>query len=152
MRIISQNGLLSIPFKKKAIMESQEVSEGVFRVWMDDRIMGDYGSQEEAAYVIEQISVQIDEACSPDHYVGTIRFPGSSTSRPERKTDDSWDDADLDRLDMSRKSTMPLRRSGIKTVGQLRKMSIKELRNIRNIGQKSIDEITEAMRQNGLWN
>lgn len=57
----------------------------------------------------------------------------------------------LDDLDLSVRTYNCLRRHGVRTVEELRKMSDEELRSVRNIGQRCIDEIKERLKEEETW-
>lgn len=71
----------------------------------------------------------------------------------EKDTDGKLDAFTIDELDLSVRSYNCLRRAGINTVGELRKMSDEELGNVRNMNRRSMEEIKEklaAMERNLL--
>ena len=57
----------------------------------------------------------------------------------------------LDDLDLSVRTYNCLRRHGVRTVEELRKLIDEELRSVRNIGQWCIDEIKERLKEEETW-
>ena len=55
----------------------------------------------------------------------------------------------LDSLELTVRSYNALKRAGINTIDELRKLSIDELRNIRNLGQKCFEEIVSKLANKG---
>ena len=55
----------------------------------------------------------------------------------------------LDSLELTARSYNALKRTGINTIYELRKLSIDELRNIRNLGQKCFEEIVSKLADKG---
>ena len=55
----------------------------------------------------------------------------------------------LDSLELTVRSYNALKRAGIHTIDELRKLSIDELRNIRNLGQKCFEEIVSKLADKG---
>lgn len=62
-------------------------------------------------------------------------------TEPEPACQPQNDDTLIDELDLSVRSYNCLKRAGINTVGELRRLQDKDYRNIRNLGRKSIEEI-----------
>ncbi len=56
----------------------------------------------------------------------------------------------IEELDMSVRSTNSLRRSGINTVDELTSKSAEDMMKIRNLGKKSLEEITQKLHSLGL--
>lgn len=55
----------------------------------------------------------------------------------------------LDSLELTVRSYNALKRAGINAVDELRKLSLEELRNIRNLGQKCFEEIVSKLADKG---
>ena len=55
----------------------------------------------------------------------------------------------LDSLELTVRSYNALKRAGINSIDELRKLSIDELRNIRNLGQKCFEEIVSKLADKG---
>ena len=55
------------------------------------------------------------------------------------------EDMTIDELELSVRSYNCLKRAGIDTVAKLKAMTVEELRTVRNLGQKGIDEIKEKL-------
>ena len=53
MRIISQDETIIMPFDD-VVLETQVMNDGSWRVWANEKVMGDYGSRQEAVYVMEK--------------------------------------------------------------------------------------------------
>lgn len=66
--------------------------------------------------------------------------------------DDYYDDADIEELDFSVRTYNCLRRAGITTVSQLKQMTIVDLKKIKNLGSKSLKEITQKVELFGADN
>jgi len=76
-----------------------------------------------------------------------------STSLPKRTNDDSELKpflAAVDALGLSARSFNSLDRAGIKFLGELVLMSENEIKNIKNLGKKSLDEINECLIEHGF--
>ena len=56
----------------------------------------------------------------------------------------------LDSLELKVRSYNALKRAGINTVDELKKLSLEELRNIRNLGQKCFEEIVSKLADKGF--
>lgn len=56
----------------------------------------------------------------------------------------------LDSLELTVRSYNALKRAGINTIDELRKQSIDDLRNIRNLGQKCFEEIVSKLADKGF--
>jgi DNA-directed RNA polymerase subunit alpha len=59
-------------------------------------------------------------------------------------------DVKVDDLDFSNRTYNCLKRQGIETLEELRNYSEEELMNIRNFGQKSLDEVIEKLKEYNL--
>ena len=66
--------------------------------------------------------------------------------------DDYYDDDGIEELDFSVRTYNCLRRAGITTVSQLKQMTIEDLKKVRNLGSKSIDEILQRVELAGVDN
>ena len=62
-----------------------------------------------------------------------------------KESDRELDSLAIDELDLSVHAYNCLRRTGICTIGELRKMSEADFRNVRNLGRKSMEEIREKL-------
>ena len=56
----------------------------------------------------------------------------------------------VDSLGLSARSFNSLDRAGLKFLGELVLMSENEIKNIKNLGKKSLDEINECLVENGF--
>ncbi len=63
-----------------------------------------------------------------------------------------YDDDGIEDLDFSVRTYNCLRRAGITTVSQLKQMSIDDLKKVRNLGSKSLDEILQRVELTGADN
>ena len=63
-----------------------------------------------------------------------------------------YDDDSIEELDFSVRTYNCLRRAGITTVSQLKQMTIVDLKKVRNLGSKSIEEITQKVELFGADN
>jgi len=70
------------------------------------------------------------------------RSPDDSELKPFMQT--------VDNLGLSARSFNSLDRAGIKFLGELVVMSENEIKNIKNLGKKSLDEINECLSENGF--
>lgn len=68
-------------------------------------------------------------------------------TEPEPVCQPQNDDMLIDELDLSVRSYNCLKRAGINTVGDLRRLQGKDYRNIRNLGRKSIEEIENKLAE-----
>ena len=59
--------------------------------------------------------------------------------------DDYYDDDGIEELDFSVRTYNCLRRAGITTVSQLKQMTIDDLKKVKNLGSKSLDEILQRV-------
>ena len=59
-------------------------------------------------------------------------------------------DVKIDDLDFSNRTYNCLKRQGIETLEELRQMPEEELMNIRNFGQKSLDEVRDKLKEFGF--
>ncbi|MEY4313272.1 MAG: hypothetical protein RLZZ319_781, partial [Actinomycetota bacterium] len=59
-------------------------------------------------------------------------------------------DIRIEELDLTGRSFNCLKREGINTLGQLVNLTEHQLMNIRNFGQKSVDEVLEKLTERGL--
>lgn len=66
--------------------------------------------------------------------------------------DDYYDDDDIEELDFSVRTYNCLRRAGIITVSQLKQMTINDLKKVKNLGSKSLDEILQRVELVGADN
>lgn len=66
--------------------------------------------------------------------------------------DDYYDDDGIEELDFSVRTYNCLRRAGITTVSQLKQMTIDDLKKVRNLGSKSLDEILQRVELVGADN
>ena len=57
----------------------------------------------------------------------------------------------LEELDLSVRSFLCLKRAGIDTVEQLAEMSYSEIRTIRNLGEKSFEEVVKKLAMLGIY-
>ncbi|MEY2846542.1 MAG: hypothetical protein RL076_2088, partial [Chloroflexota bacterium] len=53
----------------------------------------------------------------------------------------------VDQLDLSTRTHNSLRRADITTIGQILQMDEKQLKAVRNLGEKSLDEIRDKVRE-----
>jgi len=72
----------------------------------------------------------------------TRKAPGSNELKPYLVS--------VDALGLSARSFNSLDRSGIKYLGELVLMSDSEIKNIKNLGKKSLDEIKECLMEHGF--
>lgn len=63
-----------------------------------------------------------------------------------------YDDDSIEELDFSVRTCNCLRRAGITTVSQLKQMTIVDLKKIKNLGSKSLKEITQKVELFGADN
>lgn len=72
------------------------------------------------------------------------------TSEITRKSDDKFDSMTIDDLHLTVRSINGLRRAGIEKISELATLSENDLKNIQSIGEKSVNEIIEALEQLGI--
>lgn len=63
---------------------------------------------------------------------------------------ENWQDKSIDELELSVRSYNCLKRAGINTIGELCDRSEEDMRKIRNLGRKSMEEIVAKINQLGL--
>lgn len=63
---------------------------------------------------------------------------------------DNWKDKTIDELELSVRSYNCLKRAGIGTIGELCDRSEEDMKKIRNLGKKSLEEILQKIRDLGL--
>lgn len=63
---------------------------------------------------------------------------------------ENWEDKSIDELELSVRSYNCLKRAGINTIGELCDRSEEDMRKIRNLGRKSMEEIIAKINQLGL--
>ena len=66
------------------------------------------------------------------------------------ETTDNWKDKTIDELELSVRSYNCLKRAGIGTIGELCDRSEEDMKKIRNLGKKSLEEILQKIRDLGL--
>ena len=72
------------------------------------------------------------------------------TSEITRKSDDKFDSMTIDDLHLTVRSINGLRRAGIEKISELATLSETDLKNIQSIGEKSVNEIIDALEQLGI--
>ena len=63
-----------------------------------------------------------------------------------------YDDDSIEELDFNVRTYNCLRRAGITTVSQLKQMTVKDLKKVKNLGSKSLDEILQRVEIIGASN
>ena len=63
---------------------------------------------------------------------------------------DNWKDKTIDELELSVRSYNCLKRAGIGTIGELCDRSEEDMKKIRNLGKKSLEEILLKIKDLGL--
>lgn len=74
---------------------------------------------------------------------------GAPRRGPEEKQ--SLEEMSVEDLELSARSSNCLRKAGIKTVGELLRLTETDLMNIKNFGSKSADEVKEKLAEYGLF-
>ena len=95
----------------------------------------------------EDFRTETTDGCLSDGYFldSFARFLSVLKSRMQPEyTPQALAELDIEELELSVRSYNCLKRAGIHTAGQLLELSDDELRDIRNLGSKSIEEIREA--------
>lgn len=67
-----------------------------------------------------------------------------------KKIEDKFSSMTIDDLDLTVRSTNGLKRANITKVSELKELSYSDLKNINSIGEKSINEIIEALKSIGI--
>lgn len=75
---------------------------------------------------------------------------GMKKETEEPKEQFSIDDVSLDYVNVCRKTRNALYRNGIKTVGEVRRFSEKQLLRIRNVGNEAIKDIVSMLAEYGF--
>ena len=66
--------------------------------------------------------------------------------------DNYYDDGGIEELDFTVRTYNCLRRAGITTVSQLKQMTIEDLKKVKNLGSKSLNEILQRVELFGADN
>ena len=77
-----------------------------------------------------------------------IRVRLEEMSKPENRN--AFDAMDIDCIDFTIRSRNALKRGGYDTIGELRGISRKDLMKIRNMGEKSVNEIADKLKKWGI--
>lgn len=93
--------------------------------------------------------------CGNDGYPESDRKNSNEKESGDKGTEDAsghgeLDDLSIDELDLSVRSFNCLKRAGINTVGDIRKMSRQDLAKVRNIGRNSQEEVIQKLASMGL--
>lgn len=139
MRLTDQEKRYDIPYESAVINIIKVDNETVVvaadigdsRWWM-----GKYNDEDEARDVMRKLA-----ECYLDGYT-YFHFP---EKRP------AYSDIEIESLELSCRTFNVLRRAGLHTVDQIVGMDEKQLIKLRNMGKKSIEELTAKMKEIGLW-
>ena len=91
---------------------------------------------------------QTDGEKDEDDLDDTLNLDDSSSDdvfRNDKNSEDAGRRTDIDELELSIRTYHCLKRAGIKTVEELQELSDDELKNIRNLGNKSLEEIKRKL-------
>jgi DNA-directed RNA polymerase subunit alpha len=114
----------------------------ILEIWTDGTIKpGDALSH--AAQVLSQYSQTIASFSRPVE-ASELAPAGSTTPAADHIPPDVYD-TPIEELDLTTRTSNCLRRADITKIGQLLQMDQKDLLAVRNLGQKSIDEIREKL-------
>jgi len=80
------------------------------------------------------------------------KIAGKTEQKAEGKTEDKFsiDNESLYNVNICRKTRNALLRNGLKTVGDIRHLSIKQLLKIRNVGSSAINDIISMLAEYGI--
>ena len=67
-----------------------------------------------------------------------------------KKTEDKFASMTIEDLDLTVRSTNGLKRANISKVSELKELTYQDLKNINSIGEKSINEIIDALKSIGI--
>ena len=68
----------------------------------------------------------------------------------QKKEEDIIGSMPIEALELSLRTYNALKNAGLETVGELRNMTRKQLLNVKNLGDKSVDEIEERLKEYGI--
>jgi len=116
------------------------------KITFDIQTDGQIGSVEAFVNALEVMNKQLS-------VFGGVLDVDISTAPVKRNNDDSELKPfmqTVDNLGLSARSFNSLDRAGLKFIGELVLMSENEIKNIKNLGKKSLDEINECLVENGF--
>lgn len=96
-------------------------------------------------YLLENISETLARICD-----ALERIAGQKEEIEEPKEEFNIDNESLYYVNICRKTRNALLRSGYKTVGDIRHLSIKQLMEIRNVGSSAINDIISMLAEYGI--
>jgi DNA-directed RNA polymerase subunit alpha len=113
----------------------------VLEVWTDGSISPEEAIGQASEIIVEQISIfhGLSEAVEAE-----MEQEGAQDG-----TEDT-EEMSIEDLDLSVRAFNCLKRANINTVGQLIQMTVEDMMKVRNLGQKSLEEINLKLSQLGL--
>ena len=115
-------------------------------VWTDGSIMPDEAVNMASGILIDYLKL----FHTGDSEAGSITLKGGSEAAAEEKPENGPATMSIDDLDLSVRSNNCLRRAGINTVEELTQKSEEDMRKVRNLGKKSLDEVKKKLSDLGL--
>ncbi len=97
---------------------------------------------------IESMKQTVESIEDTGDSVEDIKLKLEELSKPENRN--AFDAMDIDCIDFTIRSRNALKRGGYDTIGELRGISRKDLMRIRNMGEKSVDEIVDKLKEWGI--
>ena len=150
-RIISRISIDSIytPITKcRYDVEKTRVGENVdydklsFEIWTNGSIKPADAISLASKFLIDHFTIisSVNEQIQGQNYM----------YEPEEKITNKKLEKRIEDLDLSVRSYNCLKRAGINTVGELTQKSEEEMMRVRNLGRKSLKEVIQKLRENGL--
>ncbi|MBE3571597.1 MAG: DNA-directed RNA polymerase subunit alpha [Moorella humiferrea] len=111
-------------------------------VWTDGTIAPDEAVSSAAKILIEHIRL----------FLGLTERVSDEVTMVEKEEDskDRLMDMSIEELDLSVRSYNCLKRAGINTVGELLQRTEEDMMKVRNLGKKSLEEVTQKLAELGL--
>lgn len=111
-------------------------------VWTDGTIAPDEAVSSAAKILIEHIRL----------FLGLTERVSEEVTMVEKEEDskDRLMDMSIEELDLSVRSYNCLKRAGINTVGELLQRTEEDMMKVRNLGKKSLEEVTQKLAELGL--
>jgi|DewCreStandDraft_1066081.scaffolds.fasta_scaffold01266_11 DNA-directed RNA polymerase subunit alpha len=119
-----------------------DIDRLVLRIWTDGTITPEDALHKAAEILTRQFQALTATGVVPQP---VVKQPLTPLPVPPR-----WAEAPVEELELSNRTLNCLKRNSITRVGQLLEMTEEELLSLRNFGQKSLDELKEALRSRGL--
>jgi DNA-directed RNA polymerase subunit alpha len=119
-----------------------DIDRLVLRIWTDGTI-----TPEDALHKAAEILTRQFQSLTA---TGVVPQPVAKQPLTPLPVPPRWAEAPVEELELSNRTLNCLKRNSITRVGQLLEMTEDDLLSLRNFGQKSLDELKEALRSRGL--